>query len=487
MNRTSSHLLYSHPRGGYLMLMAIVFGAIFLTVIGALSSYVLTENHSQSSTTGRSKALAMAEAGLEYYRWHLAHFPIDLQNGTNHQGPYTIPYNDPEGGVAGSITLGITGNMSCGQITSIDINSTGAPNDGTNVSRTLYAKYAQPTVAQYSYILNDSVWAGSDRIINGPYHANGGIRMDGTANAPVTSSLATWSCTSSFGCASTQTVNGVFGAGPNQNLWSYPTPQVDFSGIAANFTALKAKAQAGAPSGGIYLPRISTGTNTTSVNYWKGYHLTFNANGTVTVTKVTGITPLSVTPVNNADATTDYTLISNETSFNTYTIPAACGLIYVEDNVWVDGVVPSKVTLVAANVVTAGIAPNAMLDGNITYANSSAGLTLIAENDILITPNSPNNMSLNGIFVAQGGAFGRNYYGAYGCGGTYEPRNSLTIHGTTVSNKRTGTKWVDGCGSGSDAGYQNRVDAYDRVLSTDPPPFTPAISSVFQFVDWREE
>jgi hypothetical protein len=469
-------------RKGYLMLLAIVFGAIFLTVLGALSSFVLTENRSQNSTTGRSKALDMAEAGLEYYRWHLAHFPSDLQNGTGQPGPYSIPYNDPEGGQVGTITLGITGNQSCGQITSIDITSTGAPNDGSNASRTLYAKYALPTVSLYSYILNDSVWAGSDRVINGPYHSNGGIRMDGTANAPVTSSVSTWSCTSSFGCGVTTSQPGVFGAGPNQNLWSWPTPQVDFAGIAANFNGLKTKAQAS----GIYLPRYSTGTNQSSTNYWKGYHLTFNSNSTVTITKVTSVTALTVTPVNSADSSTDYTLDSGESAYSSPAIPIGCGLIYVEDNVWVDGVVPSKVTLVAANVVTAGVAPNIMLKNNITYSSTNAGLTAIAQNDVLITADSPNTMNLNGVFIAQNGAFGRNYYGAYGCGGTYEPRVSLTIHGTTVSNKRTGTKWINGCGS-SNAGYQIRVDAFDRLLSTDPPPFTPSISTEYQFVDWREE
>jgi len=469
------------------MLLALIYGTIFLTVLGALSSFVLTENHAQSASTGRSKALAIAEAGLEYYRWHLAHFPTDLKNGTGTAGPYTIPYNDPEGAQAGTITLDIDGNLSCGQITSIDITSTGAPNDGSNVSRTIYAKYAQPTVAQYSYILNDSVWAGDDRVISGPYHSNGGIRMDGTANAPVTSSVSTWSCTSSFGCAPTKTENGVWGSGPNQYLWSYPTPQVDFSGISADFSALKTKARAAAPDGGIYLARYSSGTNTSNASYWRGYHLTFNANGTVTVKKVTNTSSLSVSPINTADSSTDHTNITSESSFNTYTIPSSCGLIFVEDNVWVDGVIPSKVTLVAANVVTSGIAPNAMLDGDITYANSNAGLTLIAENDVLITADSPQNMTLNGVFVAQGGAFGRNYYGAYGCGGTYEPRGTLTIHGTTVSNKRTGTKWVNGCGGGNDSGYQVRIDAYDRALATDPPPFTPTISTVYQFVDWHEE
>ncbi|MEK7201760.1 MAG: hypothetical protein AAB737_03940 [Patescibacteria group bacterium] len=464
---------------GYLMLTAIVFGAIFLTVLGALSSFVLTEDKLQSTATAKSRGLAIAEAGLEYYRWHLAHFPNDLQNGTGQPGPYLIPYDDPEGGQTGTISLAITGNTSCGQATSIDIRSTGIPSENINAARTIVTRYARPTVAQYSYVLNSTVWAGSDRIISGPYHSNGGIRMDGTANAPVTSSLSTWLCTSSFGCSPNQTKNGVWGAGPNQSLWEYPVPQMDFAGMAADFTNLKTIATAS----GIYLPRYSSG-NSNGAAYWHGYHLIFNGNGTVTVRRVSSTTSLNSTHLNPAD-TVDRTLINNETLYNTYTIPSSCGLIFVEDNVWVEGTVDSKVTIVAANVTTTGIAPNAMLPNNLTYAatDGSAGLTLIAENNVLITPNSPSTMTLNGVFIAQGGAFGRNYYG---CPSSYEPRSTLTILGTTVSNLRTGTKWVNGCPSG-DAGYQTRIDAFDRKLSTDPPPFTPSISTDYQFVDWRQE
>ena len=462
---------------GYLMLLALVFGAIFFIVFGALSSFVLTENRSESAAASKAKALGIAEGGLEYYRWFLAHNPGNLQNGTGHAGPYTASYADPEGGNMGTYTLSISGNQSCGQTTSIDITSTGKPSDNLGVSATLIARYAQPTVAQYAYILNDSVWAGSDRVIYGPYHSNGGIRMDGTANAPVTSSLSNWTCTSSFGCNSNTTEPGVFGAGPNQSLWSYPTPQTDFSAIAANFSSLKSSAQ----TSGIYLPRYSSG-NSNNASYWRGYHLIFNSNGTVTVNRVTSTTQLNVTPVNSADPTTDNTLINTESFYATYALPANCGLIYVEDNTWVEGVVPGKVTLVVANVVTAGVSPNAMLTDNITYANASSGLTLIAENDVLITPDSPMNMSLNGIFIAQNGAFGRNYYG---CNNAYEPRTALTIHGTTVSNKRTGTKWLNGCNP--DAGYQTRTDAFDRTLSTDPPPFTPNTSTDYVFVDWKQK
>ena len=479
------------------MLLVIVFGAIFLTVLGALSTTVLSQNRSIVENYGKSEGFGLAEAGLEYYRWHLAHFPTDLQNGTGAPGPYVIPYNDPEGGQAGTYTLSIVGNSSCNQLTSVDITSKGTPSDGSGFA-TLVARYALPTVALYSYVVNSSVWAGSDRIINGPYHDNGGVRMDGTTNAPVTSSVPTWLCTSSYGCATNTTEPGVFGAGANQSLWSYPTPQIDFNAIAANFSTLKTDAG----SFGLYLPRYSTGT--TGSNAGRGYHLIFNSNGTVTVRRVSAETNVPSIPVDNQTVTTpqpDYTLINTEAAYvssqtpgGVYTLPVNCGLIFVEDNVWIEGTIPSQVTVVAANVTTSGITPNIMLPNNITYSNPSgtSGLTAISANDILITPNSPQTMTLNGIFIAQGGAFGRNYYGEnpagtqITCPNSYEPRTLLTIHGTTVSNYRTGTKWINGCSNG-DAGYLSRVDSFDRQLSTNPPPFTPSVSTIGQYVDWRQK
>lgn len=476
------------PHRGYLMLLALVFGAVFITVFGGLSFYVLSENRLQSKNASSAEAFSLAEAGLEYYRWFLAHYPNDLQNGTGAAGPYVLNYSDPEGGAAGTITLTINGNTSCGQTTSVDIQSVGSPVSAPSVSRTLRARYARPSVGSYSYILNDSVWAGSDRIILGPYHSNGGIRMDGTANSPVTSSLSTWNCTSSYGCSPSQpTAPGVVGSGPNQTLWSYPKPQVDFSAISADFGNLKTLAQ----SNGVYYARYSTSTATTSAAYWNGYHITFNSNGTMTVRRVTNTTALQVTPVNSADWTTDRALIANETLFETRAIPSTCGLIYVEDNVWVDGTVPSKITLVAANIVNANIAPNIYLRDNLQYGvyDGTDGITLIAENNVLVAPNAPTNTTLNGIFIAQTGAFGRNLYlnsGRNDCHATYEPKGTLTILGTTVSNKRTGTRWLNGC-SGGDAGYQTRIDSYDRRIATDPPAFTPNVSTDFKFVDWREE
>ncbi|MFZ2983835.1 MAG: hypothetical protein WA053_01995, partial [Minisyncoccia bacterium] len=266
-----------------------------------------------------------------------------------------------------------------------------------------------------------------------------------------------------------------------QNLWSYPTPQVDFGAISANFTSLKSIAE----TNGLYFDRFSNGKNTNN-SYYKGYHLVFNADGTLTVYKVSNETKQTVTPVNPNSGSNDYTLINNENLYGTYTIPADCGLIFIEDHAWIEGTITRKVTVVAADVSNSGVVPYVVLKNNILYStyDGTAGLTVISAGDILIAPDAPVNMTLNGIFIAQSGAFGRNLYA---CPGSYEPRGTLTILGTTVSNLRTGTKWMNGCGSGSNAGYQTRIDAFDRQNSTNPPPFTPTTSSQWEFVDWQQK
>jgi len=210
---------------GSIMLLVIIFGGIFFTMLVALSSFVLVGNRAQEVAHARAEAFGIAEAGLEYYRWFLSHFPGNITNGTGQNGPFVITYNDPEGGTAGTYTLSIVGNSACGAVQSIEVTSKGIPNDDPSVSSTLSARYSAPSVAAYSYIVGSSVWAGTDRIINGPYHSNGGVRMDGTANAPVTSSLLTWNCTSNFGCSPSQSsAPGVVGAGGKSKSLDIPNP-----------------------------------------------------------------------------------------------------------------------------------------------------------------------------------------------------------------------------------------------------------------------
>lgn len=471
------------PRGS-IMLLVLVFGGVFFTILVALSGFVLAENHAQDIAQAHAIGFNIAEAGLDHYRWYLSHFPGDITDGTGGPGPYVSPYVDPEGSTLGSFSLSIVGNSACGVIQSIDVTSVGTPT-ASNVSSTLWARYAQPSVARYSLIGNSSMWFDGT-MFHGPLHSNGGLRMDSTQNnAPVSSSVSSWTCDYSFGCSPNNTVPGIFGTGLNQNLWTYPTPQVDFAAISSGFSSLKTIGS----TSGLYFPRISTVSKP-----YLGYHLLFNSGGTVTVKKVTAVnTTLTSLPVSGSGSSfvKDYALITNETTLGTYTIPTNCGVIFVEDNAWIEGSVSTKVTVVAANVTSPGIYPNIVLPNNLTYTafDGSAGLTAIASHDVLIGPNTPQDLTLDGIFVAQSGAFGRNLYDC--SAPAYQYRGKLFILGTIVSMIRQNNYWLGGCSSGQGnwSGYPDSTwnFVFDRQNSTNPPPFTPITSTQWQFVDWLQK
>ena len=122
--------------------------------------------------------------------------------------------------------------------------------------------------------------------------------------------------------------------------------------------------------------------------------------------------------------TSEYTpsTLPNGIPSNPYTIPSACSAIFIEDNIWPEGVIKGKVSVASANLITPGVDTDIVLLGNIDYTTTdgSDGLVLIGENRILIGPQSPSNMTLKGIFIAQKGRFGRNCYPG-------NSRNSLEI------------------------------------------------------------
>ncbi len=467
-----------NKKRGYLIVLALVFGAIFLTIIGAFLSYVITQHTEQKHQYAKERAISVAEAGLNYYKWFLAHNPDDTTNGTGLPGPYVGVYEDPEGGPMGEYSLDIASSSACGDVYAIDITSTGTTYDSPGVGRRVYARYARPTVAEYAYIINSSVWAGEDRTIVGPYHSNGGIRMDGTNNSTVTSGQETWSCTSTFGCSPTGVRDGVFTttSNPNTALFSFPSTPINFTGLTVDLTAMQTKAQTG---GGLYLGP--------SGDY--GYRIVLKANGTMDVYVVD--TTYNYWGYTTEDGwQTERNVINDDDFLATYTIPSSCSLIFVEDKVWLEGVVKGKVTIAAADVNTAGVDRSIILNGNITYVDDDSGLLAVAEDDALIGLVVPENMTLNGIFIAQNGRFGRNHYQTSGTQDVesahdgYVQQTSLTVNGTIVSNGREGTKWTS---SGVfTSGFNTRYNSYDRDLVSDPPPLTPEVSDTYEFIEWRE-
>jgi len=463
---------------GYLLVLVLVFASIFLIIIFGLIGFIFTQNKLQLAKENQEKALHIAEAGLNYYKWFLAHFPTDLQDGTGGPGPYEHEYEDPEGGAMGKFSLDITGNTQCNALSSIDIESTGWTYEDTNRTRTVEGRYARPSVANYAYIINDNVWAGGDRVIQGPYHSNGGIRMDGTNESVVTSAQTDWLCSGSFGCNPNQTQPGVFGDSPNSSLWEFPVAPVDFAGLTLDLVNMKDQAQNG---GGLYFGPVGGESNR------RGYHAVFKADGTVDVYRVTN-TYRTRGYATETGWGWDYHEIRSQTFLGNYAIPSGCSLIFFEDKLWVEGVVNGKVTVASADVSQPNYDTDVILSGNITYTayDGSNGLTAIAEHSVLIPVNSPETMELNGIFIAQLGHFGRNHYstGYSSYAGSDSQKDMLTIRGTIVSNGRVGTKW--GCGGSCWSGYETRVNSYDRNLANDPPPLTPYVDDEYRFIKWGE-
>src|SRR3989344_7969130 len=474
--KADSSQLTAGQRGVTIMLV-LAFIGIFGLVLGTISSYGLTQSKYGRALYAREQALHIAEAGLEYYRWFLSHNPSILVNGNGLVSPYNYSVSDPEGGGLGSAQVTATASLQCDSVQWIDLVSRGTSNAHMGLPRTLSARYMLPSVAEYSYLLNSSVWAGPDRNIRGPYHSNGGMRMDATHNSDVTSAVATWNCDGNYNCSPVQpNAPGVVGSGSNPALWTYPVPNVNFAAISVDLADLEERAE---DEGGIHYNPASGSVNN------RGYHLTFNAEGTVTIRRVTSTVGHPSYSSQYGDGT-EYSTIANETLLGTYAIPSDCGLLFFEDRVWIEGVVNGKVTVVAATPNSSSTSPDAYLRGNITYASSdgSDGLTVIAERNVLIPLVAPDTMEIHGVFVATNGHYGRDYFSTSQLPSQYDPyvvQTQLTTVGTVVSNGRTGTAWSNG------TGYQQRYDYYDQLLAFSPPPFTPIASTDYRFALWREQ
>lgn len=477
---------------GATFVLILVFMGVFLILIGSIIGLAITQHRLNRQKVAKELALQIAEAGLNYYKWHLAHWRNDLQDGTGEPGPYEHEYYDPQAGLLGWFSLEISGQEQCGITTSINITSTGWTYDYPNVKRIVRGQYSQPSIAEFAYIVDDNVWAGADREIKGKYHCNKGIRMDGETDSLVTSAVEEWNCTDSFGCspcpADCRWVSwsckcpGVFGdgEGKEQGLWQFPPEfpieEISFAGISVDLDKMASVSLAY----GYYFPPLPTTEHPSG----QGYHVVFKNTGKFDVYVITRLSAVKGYSLEEGTHW-DYHVIERETKiFEDKALPPDCGLIFLEDDLWVEGEVRGKTTIASADLTHPNVDTDVVLNGNLTYTiyDGSDGLLVVGEHDILIPLYSPDKMELDGIFLAQKGHFGRNHYSS--SYSPYHKRSKLEMNGSVVSKGRVGTKWTSGGTWVS--GYEKRENTYDRKLMTDPPPMTPFSDNEFRFVKWEE-
>ena len=455
-------------QAGNLMTSVLVFGAMTTIAIGGIVSLTSQEVGFSQRDHSHQQALAIAEAGIQYYRWHLAHAPEDFQDGTGGPGPYVHDYKDPLGDTIGQFSLEITPPEEGSSIVTIE--STGSTADFPGIQRRITAQFGIPSLAQYSFLHNANVWFGGGLTVNGRAQSNGGIRQDGVNNSVISSSLATYTCGSETGCSPPQIRPGVWGSGGPSNLWDFPVNAVDFDAVNVDFASMRTAAQ----NNGIYYDTSSR----------RGYRLIFDADGTVDIYEVrrtrnyqgydsdTGCTNL-------AQRIRNQTFLGN---FNVNDNP----VMFFEDTIWVEGTVNGNTSVVAARFPLTSYNEDIWINDSIQYLarDGNHSLGLLSQDDIIYIRNLPDNFVIDGALLAQGGKVFRHYYGAWWCGGStsHAVKNNLNLYGSLISAEKSYWNW----GSGPSSGFTTRDVTYDSNLFLQPPPYFPS-DGEYEFIFWEED
>ena len=452
---------------GIITTYVLVFGGIFLLLLSGLLGFVLLQHRQSLERAAWQESLEIAEAGANYVRWHLAHAPSDF----GFSGDYD--YKDPEGEIIGQYSLEIIPPSGCDS--SVKIQSTGATSQFPNVDRTVAITYAKPALAKYSFLTNSNVWFGQEESLKGPVHSNGGIRMDGSQNSLFTSAKETYVCGAEHGCSPSQEKPGIWGQGQGgaQGLWQFPELAVDFDSITQDLALLKADAQ----SFGIYLDQPIQ----------HGWHVRFKDNGTIDVFRIKKLRQ-KVWGWDGQDWVHESNDIETEEFDANYVLPGTCAPIFIENDVWVDGTVSGKVTLVAASLPEM---PNKMkkiiINGDIDYADNNSTLGLIAQKDILVPLYSPNSLSIKASLLAQNGHVFRYYYPPWPSEPyqTYSVRDYIETFGSIITNTIWTFSWVSEIGGPTVSGYRETEMMYDSDLTYNPPPYFPTVGE-YEFLSWEE-
>lgn len=467
---------------GSLLIPIIIFSSIALIIMSGIMNWAKITIQTNRDTLVRERAIQLAESGIDYYRWHLAHNKTDFQDGTGSPGPYVHQVHDKDGSVVGEFSLSITPPL-IGS-TKVRIESMGTP-ASTTISRKIRVEMGIPSFAKYAMVTNSIVLYGSGDEVFGPVHSNIGVGFINGSPQPiahnvVTNAVATYG--SRFGVYTT-----VPPADPNppaavpsrpdvfQSGRQFPVPAVDFTGITGDLSTIKADAIAN----GFY--RASSGAN--------GYKIVLKTNDSFDLYKVNSLLPV---PNNNCKnsygssgqlgwGTWSIGTVSGATTFlGNYAFPAN-SLIFLEDHIWVEGQIDeARLTIVAAKFpINSATYKNIIVNNNLLYTNFDGTDTigLIAQGNFLVGMASANNLTIDAAIIAQNGQTIRYYYSSNCSPWTY--RSTLTTYGMFASNGQ-------GYFYYGSSGYTSQPASYDANLLYGPPPSFPLTSDQYEILSWEE-
>lgn len=431
--------------------LILLFFTVFMLFSLAIIGKSMANQYQSKGVSDRLKALNLAEAGINYYMWHLSHNNTDYQDGTGQPtnppyGPYTHPFSDASSNNLGNFTLTIEPPGEGGNV--VTVTSVGQPSLST-INKTIKAQIGIPSFSGYVFVSATEAWFGDTESTTGKVLSNVGVHYDGTANGPVMAANATYTPSPEFG-GDGQVHPGVWGTGTPQSYFQFPVPPVNFQQITADLKKIEDAA-------------IAQGLRLGSSGQL-GYSVNLNA-GNMIISKVTRERSSGITT----------------SSPHSYNYPQN-GVLFIADNVWVSGTLgPSrKLTIASARLPDVQSTNTTIkIASSIHYTQNDGTnvLGLIAQKDIIIPQYANTNLQIDASLLAQKGHVYQPYYG--------KTFNSIEVYGSIATFDFWTWSWVDGYGQ-IISGFENTSLVYDEHLTLDPPPFYPTTGN-YQILNWKEQ
>lgn len=470
---------------GAIILETLVFAAVAVMIITALASFAATSLRVGRETFNREQAFQAAEAGVDYYRWYLAHFPTNYQGGNGINSPY--PLKDKDGNTVGQFSMTITPPSSGSTL--VKIKSVGASALDLSSVRKIVTQISKPSIAEHAFAGNDAMRFGIGTEVFGSIFSNGGIRFDGLAHNLVSSGIPAPSyykdtdsdaCTTSYSYAVHTCLSPADKIYPNPILSrpdvfqagrSMGQTQIDFSGFTVDIGNLKTEAS----TNGFYRDAAGTG--------YVGYHVVLKTDGTFDLYKISSWQPLGYCSTQYPN--TSSWSINAQTLLGNYAFPTD-GIMFFQDNLVIDGQINGARLTIAAALLPEPTDTtkykNIIINNDLSYTNydGTDSIGLVAQGGVDVGMISDTNLKIDGALMAQHNSVGRFYYTGYSC--AYKLRNELDLYGMIASYARYGFAY----GSPATSGYSTRIIKYDANLLYAPPPDYPLTSDQYQILSWQE-
>jgi uncharacterized protein YaiE (UPF0345 family) len=464
---------------GVIIAGSLVFATTALIIITGVTSWFGVVLETSRNAFDNERAFQIAEAGIDYYRWHLAHDDDDFQDGTGAEGPYVHDFLNKTGDKVGEFSLNIIPPEN--GTTVVTIESTGTVTSNPDVERTVRVKMAKPSFAKFAFVSASEMRFGEGTEVFGSIHSNGGIRFDGFANNVISSAKEFYDDPDHYGPYEfgvhthvppvdpvypndVPVREDVFGAGRE-----FPVPAVDFDGVISNISDMKSLGQS---SEGFY--QGPSGRR----NY--GYEITLRDND-FQVRKVRRLVSAGWSCRVYWQEDWGTWSVDRTRSASTYSYPEN-GIMFFEDDVWVKGQIDDqRITIVAAAFPdTPSNRKSITVNEDVLYTNYDGQdvIALIAQKNVNVGMESENDLRIDAAMIAQNGRVGRFYYGS-GCS-PYHDRDVITVNGMIGSKERYGFAYTN------NTGYELRNIIYDSNLLFGPPPEFPLTTDFYETISFEE-